>query len=41
MSDCQFNYTPNEYKTDLKPVWCPGCGDFAVLNSVYRALSDL
>jgi len=22
-------------------VWCPGCGDFAVLNSVYRALSDL
>ena len=32
--------TPNEFKTDLKPVWCPGCGDFAVLNSVYRALSD-
>jgi 2-oxoglutarate ferredoxin oxidoreductase subunit beta len=34
-------YSPQEYKTDLKPVWCPGCGDFAVLNSVYRALSDL
>jgi len=34
-------YSPNDYKTDLKPVWCPGCGDFAVLNSVYRALSDL
>ncbi|MGZ8796130.1 MAG: 2-oxoacid:ferredoxin oxidoreductase subunit beta [Thermoanaerobaculia bacterium] len=32
--------TPNEFKTDLKPVWCPGCGDFAVLNAVYRALSD-
>jgi 2-oxoglutarate/2-oxoacid ferredoxin oxidoreductase subunit beta len=31
---------PNEYKTDLKPVWCPGCGDFAVLNSVYRALAE-
>lgn len=41
MSECQFNYTPNEYKTDLKPVWCPGCGDFAVLNSVYRALADM
>jgi 2-oxoglutarate ferredoxin oxidoreductase subunit beta len=27
------------YKTDLKPVWCPGCGDFAVLNSVHRALA--
>jgi 2-oxoglutarate ferredoxin oxidoreductase subunit beta len=29
----------NDYKSDLKPVWCPGCGDFAVLNSVYRALA--
>jgi 2-oxoglutarate ferredoxin oxidoreductase subunit beta len=34
-------YSPHDYKTDLKPVWCPGCGDFAVLNSVYRALADL
>ena len=34
-------YSTNDYKTDLKPVWCPGCGDFAVLNSVYRALADL
>lgn len=34
-------YTPNDYKSDLKPVWCPGCGDFAVLNAVYRALADL
>ncbi len=34
-------YTPNTYKSDLKPVWCPGCGDFGVLNSLYRALADL
>ena len=34
-------YSPNDYKSDLKPVWCPGCGDFGVLNSVYRALADL
>ncbi len=34
-------YTPNTYKNDLKPVWCPGCGDFGVLNSLYRALADL
>lgn len=32
--------TPNEFKTDVKPVWCPGCGDHAVLNSVYRALAE-
>jgi len=34
-------HSPFDYKTDLKPVWCPGCGDFGVLNSVYRALADL
>jgi 2-oxoglutarate ferredoxin oxidoreductase subunit beta len=32
--------SPNDFKTDLKPVWCPGCGDFAVLNSAYRALAE-
>ncbi len=31
----------NDFKTDLKPVWCPGCGDFGVVNSLYRALSEL
>ena len=30
--------SPDIYKSDEKPTWCPGCGDFGVLNSVYRAL---
>jgi 2-oxoglutarate ferredoxin oxidoreductase subunit beta len=34
-------HTPNDFKSDLKPVWCPGCGDFGVLTSLYRALADL
>jgi len=34
-----MTFTANEFKSDLKPVWCPGCGDFAVLNSVHRALA--
>jgi len=34
-------YTAQSYKTDLKPVWCPGCGDFGVLNALYRALAEL
>jgi len=25
----------------LKPAWCPGCGDFAILNSVKKALAEL
>ena len=30
--------TIDEYKSDEKPTWCPGCGDFGVLNAVYRAM---
>lgn len=34
-------YTPKDYRSGLKPVWCPGCGDYGVLNAVYKALSEL
>jgi 2-oxoglutarate ferredoxin oxidoreductase subunit beta len=27
------------YKSELKPIWCPGCGDYGVLQAVYRALT--
>jgi 2-oxoglutarate ferredoxin oxidoreductase subunit beta len=30
-----------DYKSDLKPIWCPGCGDFGVLQAVYRALTGI
>ncbi len=29
------------YRTELKPVWCPGCGDYAVLKAISDALADL
>jgi len=32
---------PGDYKSDLKPIWCPGCGDFGVLQCVYRALAAI
>jgi 2-oxoglutarate ferredoxin oxidoreductase subunit beta len=32
---------PKDYKRDLKPVWCPGCGDFGVVNALYKTLADL
>jgi 2-oxoglutarate ferredoxin oxidoreductase subunit beta len=32
---------PNDYKSELKPIWCPGCGDFGVLASLYRSMSEL
>ena len=39
MSTTDIQLTPQEYKTDEHPIWCPGCGDFGVLASVYNALS--
>ena len=29
------------YKTDVKPVWCPGCGHFSVLAAATKALAYL
>src|SRR5512144_306555 len=30
-----------DFKSDLKPIWCPGCGDFGVLTAIYRALANI
>jgi 2-oxoglutarate ferredoxin oxidoreductase subunit beta len=30
--------TIETYKSDEKPTWCPGCGDFGVLNALYNAV---
>lgn len=29
------------YISDLKPIWCPGCGDFGVLTAVAKAMAEL
>jgi 2-oxoglutarate ferredoxin oxidoreductase subunit beta len=34
-------YQPAHYKSDIKPVWCPGCGDHAVLLAFQRAMAEL
>lgn len=31
---------PKEYKSDVHPTWCPGCGDFGVLSALYQAMSQ-
>lgn len=30
-----------DLKSDVKPIWCPGCGDFGVLSSVMKIIVDL
>jgi len=34
-------YVAKDYKSDLKPIWCPGCGDFGVVQAIYRALANV
>jgi 2-oxoglutarate ferredoxin oxidoreductase subunit beta len=34
-------YQAKDYKSDLKPIWCPGCGDFGVVQAIYRALAAI
>ncbi|MCB9173746.1 MAG: 2-oxoacid:ferredoxin oxidoreductase subunit beta [Flavobacteriales bacterium] len=32
---------PKDFASDQEVKWCPGCGDYAVLNAVQKALSEL
>lgn len=43
MSEVPAPPPPNarDYKSDVKPVWCPGCGDYSVLSSITKALAGL
>ncbi len=32
--------TIDHYRSDEKPTWCPGCGDYGVLNALFSSLKD-
>ena len=34
-------YKAKDYRSEMDPVWCPGCGDYHVLMSLTKALADL
>ena len=41
IGDAAAALSARDYKSATKPVWCPGCGDFAVLSSITKALAEL
>jgi len=41
MNDATIPLVPADFKSDVKPVWCPGCGDFGVVNAITKALAKL
>src|SRR5678816_480814 len=34
-------FQAGDFKSDLKPIWCPGCGDFGVVTALTRALAAI
>ena len=34
-------FQAGDFKSDLKPIWCPGCGDFGVVTAITRALAAI
>ncbi len=34
-------YKAKDYKSELKPIWCPGCGDYGVVSSIQQALASI
>lgn len=39
MSEAKYQLA--DYKSPLKPIWCPGCGDYGVLSALYRTFVEL
>ena len=39
VATAETTYSKKDYKSKLKPIWCPGCGDFGVLTSIYQAFA--
>ncbi len=37
----QYKFTPQDFKSDQEVKWCPGCGNYAILNSVIRASPEV
>ncbi|MDD2512742.1 MAG: 2-oxoacid:ferredoxin oxidoreductase subunit beta, partial [Proteiniphilum sp.] len=34
-------YLPKDYKSEIAVRWCPGCGNYAILNCLHKALAEL
>ena len=37
----ETTYTAKDFKSDQYVRWCPGCGDYGVINGIQKAMADL
>jgi len=41
LTEPDLHFEAKDFKSEVKPIWCPGCGDFGVLAALTRALAIL
>ncbi|MBP1677362.1 MAG: 2-oxoglutarate synthase [Bacteroidetes bacterium] len=41
METTTLQYTAKDFKSDQYVRWCPGCGDYAVLNTLQKAMAEI
>lgn len=37
----EIKYTVKDFKSENEVRWCPGCGDYAIMNAVQRVMADM
>ena len=37
----EYTYTAKDFKSSSEVRWCPGCGDYAIMNSVQRTMAEM
>jgi len=37
----EIKYTIKDFKSENEVRWCPGCGDYAIMNAVQRTMADM
>jgi len=37
----EIQYTVKDFKSENEVRWCPGCGDYAIMNAVQRTMADM
>jgi 2-oxoglutarate ferredoxin oxidoreductase subunit beta len=37
----EIQYTIKDFKSDNEVRWCPGCGDYAIMNAVQRTMAEM
>lgn len=37
----ELNYTLKDFKSENEVRWCPGCGDYAIMNAIQKTMADM